>query len=178
MKRVALIVLVILALLLFAVGARREEDPITLPPEPKVDETSAATVRFDDTSVVVEVADTSALRTQGLSGRASLASGTGMLFVFEREDTYGFWMKDMRFPIDIIWLRPVSGRVPEAAAGTNGIDAVPVEIVYVVHGATPESYPAIFEPLLPAQYVLEVPVGFVEGHRVKFGDRAEIHLPS
>ena len=44
-------------------------------------------------------------RKKGLSGRESLCSNCGMLFLFEKEDNYSFWMKVMRFPIDIIWVK-------------------------------------------------------------------------
>lgn len=54
----------------------------------------------------VDIADTVVTRTQGLSGRTSLAETDGMLFVFENADRYGFWMKDMNFAIDIIWIDP------------------------------------------------------------------------
>lgn len=53
----------------------------------------------------IEVAETIAARTQGLSGRASLDEGTGLLFLFRSPGNYGFWMKDMNFPIDILWFR-------------------------------------------------------------------------
>lgn len=44
-------------------------------------------------------------RQHGLSGRSSLCDNCGMLFVFPKIDKYGFWMKDMHFPLDIIWIR-------------------------------------------------------------------------
>jgi uncharacterized membrane protein (UPF0127 family) len=44
-------------------------------------------------------------RKKGLAGRDTLCNDCGMLFVFDKEGDYFFWMKDMRFPIDIIWLR-------------------------------------------------------------------------
>ncbi|KKP68261.1 MAG: hypothetical protein UR66_C0002G0085 [Candidatus Moranbacteria bacterium GW2011_GWE1_35_17] len=44
-------------------------------------------------------------RKKGLSGRESLGPNCGMLFLFEREGSYSFWMKDMRFPIDIVWIK-------------------------------------------------------------------------
>lgn len=54
---------------------------------------------------IIEVADTPEKRTQGLADRAMLEPGTGMLFVFPYKDKYGFWMKGMQFPLDIIFLR-------------------------------------------------------------------------
>ena len=43
-------------------------------------------------------------RAMGLMFRPSLARDRGMLFVFERSDFHGIWMKNCRFPIDILWL--------------------------------------------------------------------------
>lgn len=58
---------------------------------------------------VAEGADTPTARAQGLSGRESLEEGRGMLFLFPEAEIQSFWMKEMNFPIDIIWLR--EGRV-------------------------------------------------------------------
>ena len=54
--------------------------------------------------IPVEVADTLKKRSLGLGKRASLKKGWGMLFVFEKREPHRFWMKDMQFPLDIIWL--------------------------------------------------------------------------
>lgn len=103
------------------------------------------------TSVKILLADTPQKRTQGLSGRESLAHDEGMLFVFPEEDVYSFWMKDMRFSIDILWLN---------SAG---------EVVHVVENASPESYPASFTPEKAATYVLELPAGFARLNNVVVG---------
>lgn len=55
-------------------------------------------------SFIVEVAKTMAERAAGLSGRDGLEENEGMLFVFDYSDKHSFWMKDMKFPIDIIWI--------------------------------------------------------------------------
>ena len=52
----------------------------------------------------MDLADTPEKRFQGLSGREILEEGTGMLFVFQEERQHTFWMKDMRFPLDMIWI--------------------------------------------------------------------------
>lgn len=54
--------------------------------------------------VSVDVVDTPLLRARGLSGRAALAPQEGMLFLFEAPAIQSFWMKDMRFAIDIVWI--------------------------------------------------------------------------
>ncbi|MFH1973125.1 MAG: DUF192 domain-containing protein [Patescibacteria group bacterium] len=58
----------------------------------------------DVTSLRMEIADTDASRMRGLSGRTSLAPEAAMLFVFGERGIYPFWMKEMRFPIDIVWI--------------------------------------------------------------------------
>jgi uncharacterized membrane protein (UPF0127 family) len=103
-------------------------------------------------SIEIDLADTPALRTRGLSGRTSLAPDHGMLFVFEKPDLHGFWMKEMNFSIDIIYI---------------GADK---KIVDIKKGVSPESYPMIFKPNQPALYVLEVPAGFSEENNIKVGN--------
>src|SRR3989338_1016337 len=105
----------------------------------------------------VEVADIPESQAQGLSARQDhLAGGEGMLFVFDAPGRYGFWMKDMNFPIDIIWL---------------GED---MKVVYIVADADPTSYPAVFSPDTDAKYVLEVPAGFSRTNNLKVGDKVDI----
>lgn len=101
--------------------------------------TTNATLGSED--FTLEVADSSAARERGLSGRSGLAPNTGMIFVFELLGRYSFWMKDMNFPIDIIWLRD---------------DWC---IVHIVANADPESYPTTFAPPVPARYVIEIGAG-------------------
>src|SRR3989344_4633932 len=54
--------------------------------------------------VLVELAQTPAAQQQGLSGRKSLGANQGMLFIFPQDEARQFWMKEMNFPLDIIWL--------------------------------------------------------------------------
>lgn len=106
--------------------------------------------------IAVIIADTPASQEQGLSGREKLEPNEGMLFVFQTPMLTGFWMKDMLFPIDIIYF-----------------DAHH-RIVDVWEGATPESYPKVFTPRTPAQFVLEVPAGFFAEHHLEMGNTIEI----
>jgi uncharacterized membrane protein (UPF0127 family) len=89
---------------------------------------------------------------RGLSGRESLKEGEGRLFIFGSEGIYSFWMKDMNFLIDIIWI------------DKN------LKVVYVKENALPESYPESFSPEEKAEYVLEVPAGFSKKNNFKIGD--------
>lgn len=109
------------------------------------------TVTLGSTRVEVEVAGTPETRSQGLSGRETLPEGSGMLFIFETPGKYGFWMKDMNFAIDIIWI---------------GED---MRVVGVERQATPASYPNIFYPISAIKYALEVPAGFSDAHSIDTG---------
>ena len=111
-----------------------------------------AALTVGSATVSVGIADSDEERIQGLSGIASLGAQEGLLFVFDQPDRYGFWMKDMRFPIDIIWI---------------GEDR---RVVDITRSATPETYPARFMPSAPAQYVLEVNEGWSDAHGIVVGD--------
>ncbi|MCX6747455.1 MAG: DUF192 domain-containing protein [Candidatus Nomurabacteria bacterium] len=105
----------------------------------------------------VEFADTKEAQALGLSFRTPLKEDEGMLFVFDRPNTYKFWMKDMNFAIDMIWLD------------------VNKKIVYIERNATPESYPKLFGPDQDAKYVLEVIAGFSAKHNLKIGDSLDLN---
>ncbi|OGG61028.1 hypothetical protein A3C86_04190 [Candidatus Kaiserbacteria bacterium RIFCSPHIGHO2_02_FULL_49_16] len=100
----------------------------------------------------VSVVSTPEDRVKGLGGRTGLATNEGMLFIFDMAAKYGFWMKDMLFSIDILWLSDKG------------------EILDMVDKVGPGTYPTVFSPKVPARYVLELPSGFVEAYSVKVGD--------
>ena len=112
-------------------------------------------IKIAGQSIKVELASTPLEQAQGLSGRESLKENEGMLFVFDQPGKYSFWMKDMNFAIDMIWLTE------------DG------EVVYIKKDARPESYPETYGPDKDAKYVLEVASGFSEKNNLKEGDRVE-----
>lgn len=65
---------------------------------------SSIPLRIGEQTLWLAVADTPEERVRGLSGRTTLAADRGMLFVFSDPGKYSFWMKDMAFPLDILWL--------------------------------------------------------------------------
>src|ERR1700692_755578 len=67
--------------------------------------TPPAKVTIDNHTYSVEVATTTAEQQQGLSGKNSLPQDQGMLFVFKTPGLYAFWMKGMKFPLDIIFIK-------------------------------------------------------------------------
>lgn len=123
----------------------------TLPVPEKSSSMVIKTISVAATTIKVEIADTELKRKRGLSGRMSLAEGSGMLFVFEESGMWGIWMKDMRFPLDIIWLN------------TNH------KVITIASQVVPDSFPTVFYPSAPAQYVIEVPAGFVKSHSIAEG---------
>jgi uncharacterized membrane protein (UPF0127 family) len=112
-------------------------------------------VEIGSAKVFVDIANTIETQELGLGGRSGIAGDEGMLFVFPRPDKYSFWMKDMLFPIDIIWLN-------------NDL-----KIVYIKKNASPMSYPESYAPQENSRYVLEVSAGFAEKNNVKVGDMAK-----
>ncbi|MFZ2049230.1 MAG: DUF192 domain-containing protein [Minisyncoccia bacterium] len=111
----------------------------------------AKTVLLKNISINVTVANTSAERELGLSGRDGLKSSEGMLFVFDRSDLYGFWMKDMKFSIDIVWIE-------------NN------KVVFIEKNVLPGTYPTVFYPKDKANIVLELPSGFCDAKQISVGD--------
>ncbi|PIR68178.1 hypothetical protein COU49_02420, partial [Candidatus Nomurabacteria bacterium CG10_big_fil_rev_8_21_14_0_10_35_16] len=61
-------------------------------------------VRISGEEIQVELALTQEERLQGLSNRTNLNPGSGMLFIFEQSGEHPFWMKEMNFPLDMIWI--------------------------------------------------------------------------
>ena len=114
-------------------------------------ELSEKTISIGKATLQVELAQTPEERRVGLSHRRSLQKGRGMLFLFKKEGNYSFWMKDMYFPIDIIWINADK------------------KIVHIEHRVAPETYPKSFASPIPAQYVLEVPAGYIQ-NRIMTGD--------
>lgn len=109
-------------------------------------ETATITVGEDELSV--EIADDSSLRSRGLSYRDGLEPGTGMLFIYPDEGERSFWMRGMRFCLDIIWI--IDGKIVGAA-----------EYACPEPGVTDANLTRYLSPV-PVQFVLEVPAGWLD----------------
>ena len=100
----------------------------------------------------VELALTPEEQAQGLGGKTGLGANESMLFVFERPERHYFWMKDMNFAIDIIWL------------------SEDLRVVYIKKDAQPDNFLETYGPDENSKYVLEVNAGFSDKHNLKVGD--------
>lgn len=111
-------------------------------------------VVVNDKAFNVMVAKTDKEKQIGLSGREKIAENQGMLFIFETPDYYSFWMKEMKFPIDIIYI--------------NGS-----KVTTVVKNAKPPSSGngdlTIYRPNEKSDKVLEVIAGSSEKYNIKTG---------
>jgi len=120
-------------------------------------------VNIGQTTVSVEIADTTAKRSKGLMYREYLDQDKGMLFVFPQEAPHSFWMANTKIPLDIIWI----------SAGK--------EIVYINESTPPCTDVQLMRcpnyiPGSPAKYVLEVNAGWTVQNNVKVGDSADFSL--
>jgi len=93
------------------------------------------------------VADTPALRTQGLSFIEYLAENTGMLFVFDEVDYQRFWMKDTFLPLDLIWIS----------------EDLEVQHVKTLEPCATDITCPTYGPFVKSKYVLEVNAGEFKG---------------
>lgn len=126
----------------------------------KNDELSWQNYKIGGATIQVQVADTVKTRMQGLSGREELKADEGMLFVFPYSGRHGFWMKDMNFDLDIIWIKEniiigISENVKKPE--TKNISSL--ETIY-----PPENIDS----------VLEVNSGFSKANNLKVGDSTSL----
>ena len=125
----------------------------TIPPwhQPLPKGRQEAQITVGDTPLEVQLAITPAEQQLGLGYRNGLESGTGMLFINEQASTQTFWMKGMRFCLDIIWIE--GGEITGAA-----------ESVCPDPPGTEDADRARFSSEVPVTHVLEVPAGWMDEH--------------
>lgn len=155
-----LVIIIVVSIVLAAVGftvyrfwpKKNEEVKVE---SPKIEYSQ---IKIGSAEIKAEVVDNESTRMKGLSGREGLAGGEGMLFVFEKSDIYPFWMKDMKFAIDIIWIKDN-------------------RIVDIVESAEPPSTAQKimnYTPRAESDLVLETNAGFCEENNVKIGDEVQV----
>lgn len=124
---------------------------------------TAGTATINGHSINLLLAKTQKDRALGLSDRDSISEDTGMLFIFSQPDYYSFWMRHMKFPLDIIYIN-------------NN------KVVTVLENVKNPPYttenPPIYRPTAPADKVLEVNAGVAKKDTIKVGDTIQIKLAS
>ena len=108
------------------------------------------------TSISIDVVNTEALRAKGLSGTTKLPIGHGMLFDFKHDGVWPMWMKDMNYPLDMVWITKEG------------------KVVHIVNELHPSDYPTVHENSIPCRYVLEVNAGVLSSLNVVVG--SSIHF--
>lgn len=117
-------------------------------------QTNSSDIYFGNKKLNLEVASTKDSKERGLGGRQRITDDQGMLFVFEGEPTvHCFWMKDMNFPIDILWLSKDQ------------------KVIHIEKNVSPKTYPKSFCPELPASQVLEVQAGLSNKYGIDVGSQ-------
>jgi uncharacterized membrane protein (UPF0127 family) len=119
------------------------------------------TVTIDGNIIDVDVSTTTAEIDQGLQNRPTLGASQGMLFIFNHSAIYRFWMPNMNFPLDMIWI------------GSN------MQVVDITKDAPPlpdPTNPIWYTPSVPAQYVLEVNADYSDEHDIQPGDAVTFSL--
>lgn len=113
-------------------------------------------VSIKGVNVKVRLAKTPKETEQGLSGVTNLGKNEGMLFLMGKKNIYTFWMKDMKIPLDIIWI------------ADN-------KIVYISSNVPVEdnSQLTLYHPKQAVNYVLEVNSGFCHRNNINPGDAVE-----
>ena len=131
---------------------------VDLPFIPQIPKSS--TLLINNNQINIDVADNQSKRALGLSGRESLATDSGMLFLFDTPKKYQFWMKGMKFPLDFIWIR------------NKKVVDVLEKIPSPTEEQKDETLP-VYESIVDIDSVLEVNSGYVNAHNIKVGDSIE-----
>jgi len=117
---------------------------------------SSDQVCFESICIDVEIADTSEERAKGLMHRESMPEDQGMLFIFDTQKIYPFWMKNTLIPLDMIWV-DMEQTIVHIESAIPCVDTCPS-----------------YTPSAKALYVVETVQGFTAKHEIKVGDKVEI----
>ncbi len=115
----------------------------------------------DGMAVTAELAVTDEERQLGLMHREKIEPDQAMLFIFEEKGQHSFWMRNMKFPLDILWL-DAEKRIVHIGRNIPPCPRLPCPS---------------YSPEIPALYVLELKAGSADAHQLKMFDRLEFVLP-
>jgi uncharacterized membrane protein (UPF0127 family) len=156
---VILVVIIVALVIALVVGESKPKSPA----KPKTQASTSCGPYRDDVNVKIggrvfktELAKTAGEQAKGLGGRPCIGPNQAMLFAFSKPGQYRFWMKDMKFPIDILWIDSTKRVVAQE------IDVEPS----TYHSSNP-----FFEndPNHLAQFVLEVKANTSTGLHITLG---------
>lgn len=148
------IIFLALAVALMGAACNRQETPNVDPSY------SDGTILIAGRSISYELAAGPIKKQKGLSGRASIEENQGMLFQFDIPDFPTFWMKDMNFTIDIIWLR--------------GNEVIDISTEAQAEPGVPDPLLKTYKSASPSDRVLELKAGWAARNSLKIGDKVEI----
>ena len=127
------------------------------------DQYMKTTIAVKNTTIVADLALTPDQQSRGLSGRENLSENHGMLFVMKTAGMYGFWMKEMKLPLDIFWLDRTG------------------KVVYIKENLQPclsiINCPT-YTPDMDSLYVLETVAGFAHKYGIAKGTHFNFQLPN
>jgi len=115
-----------------------------------------ATLKSTGKQYQLEIVSTAASQEKGLGGRRSMASDKGMIFVFGSPMVQCFWMKDMQFPLDIIWLNSAK------------------QVTKIAANVSPDTYPQKYCSDSTTKYVIELNAGEAEKANMHIGTALEL----
>ncbi len=116
------------------------------------------TVTINGHTFVAKLAITENEKRKGLGGQKTLGKDHGMLFLMGEPAYHGFWMKDMKFPLDFIWIN----------------DKTVVDITQNVPNPIGDSQPVSLKPRYPADKIFEVNAGDVARYNISIGNMMKI----
>ena len=140
-----------------------QDDLASKPTVPIVHETNKSTVTIGTAVYTVEIAENNLTRGKGLSGQLGLPDDHGMLFIFDNPAIQTFWMKDMLFPIDIVW-------ISETCLVTGITPNIPIPLESTDINRLPR-----YQSDRPVKYVLEIAQGQAKVWDIKVGDSVILH---
>ncbi len=150
-----LIAFISIVFFIFLKGNDRAKHLVTFPSDKIL-----AKALIGEEKIEIEIVQTPEKKSKGLSGRKYLAFDKGMLFLYLIPKRYKFWMKDMLFPIDILWIK--NGKIVEIDEDIPCFSDMPLSEL------------PIYKPDKPVTAVLEVNAGFVDRNNIKVGDKLQI----
>lgn len=121
------------------------------------EQSESSQVKINEVVFTVDLAVTKEEKYKGLGGRESMEELHGMLFVNDHEERYGFVMRDMKFPLDFLWIR--KNVIVDITENVQVDKTLPM---------------ASYQPAVPVDTILEVNAGTVEKYGIEIGDIIEI----